>query len=267
MSNHIHEVLTDTRGELPNFIRERNRALANALKCHRRWPEEVFQRAPANCVELHGAAAVLRQIGYTLANCVEAGLVNSPTEWPGPTVLPEEIGTRTIIATRPSVYFDPENEVWPEQAELHIAMPEDLVTEHGSRAAAEIRTAVQAAVVLARNALRAAGKAIKSAYEAVALPFEKRAKSFETFGKRYPTFAAGGVAHLAKRALAMRREFRTAYAHALRAWRAGHRDVPFPRGTWRWHRELGAPAPQIFQCRSDLQATCKEGWWRRPRGD
>src|SRR5688572_23323737 len=52
LSNHLHEVVTDVRGELPRFVQERNRLFANALKCHRGWPEEVFCRAPASYVEL-----------------------------------------------------------------------------------------------------------------------------------------------------------------------------------------------------------------------
>ena len=79
LSTHMHEVLTDVHGNLPAFLRERNRALANALKCHRKWPEEVFQRAAANCVELLGEDSVMKQIAYTIANCVDAGLVRSPS--------------------------------------------------------------------------------------------------------------------------------------------------------------------------------------------
>ena len=32
LSNHMHEVLTDTRGELPKFLSQRNRLMANAIK-------------------------------------------------------------------------------------------------------------------------------------------------------------------------------------------------------------------------------------------
>src|SRR6187401_2428681 len=83
LSTHIHEVLTDTRGELPRFLQQRNRLFANAIKRHRHWPEEVFARAPASCVALYGVRAILKEIGYTLANCVEAGLVHHPDDWPG----------------------------------------------------------------------------------------------------------------------------------------------------------------------------------------
>src|SRR4051812_20366591 len=68
LSTHMHEVLTDTRGELPRFLQQRNRLFANAIKCHRNWPEEVFARRPASCLELYGSAAVLKEIAYTLAN-------------------------------------------------------------------------------------------------------------------------------------------------------------------------------------------------------
>ena len=147
MSTHVHEVLTDVRGNLPAFLRERNRAFANALKCHRNWPEEVFQRAAANYVEINGESALLRQIAYTLTNCVEAGLVSSPEEWPGVGVSVGEIGSRVVRVSRPKVYFDPENPVWPSEVEISIDMPELLVERYGlSKSANVLRAAIEAAI-------------------------------------------------------------------------------------------------------------------------
>ena len=137
LSTHIHEVLTDTRGELPRFLQQRNRLLANAIKCHRGWPEEVFARAPASCVALYGAAAVEKEIGYTLANCVEAGLVARPEDWPGVTITREGLGRAVIRVARPSAYFDPNNPRWPAEVVLRVTLPrgprEDLwLTERRS---------------------------------------------------------------------------------------------------------------------------------------
>ncbi len=241
MSTHIHEVLTDTRGELPNFIRERNRALANALKCHRGWPEEVFQRAPASCVEVHGPRAILRQIAYTIANCVEAGLVESPSEWPGVSVSADEIGTRVVRVERPAIYFDPENEVWPAVATLAIEMPEDLVAEFGAGATSAVRGAVDNAVARARRIARAAGRAVAGVRRIFGVSFRRRASSFESFGARNPSFAAGGDATFARYAYVTRRAFLVAYRRALDLWKRGVDRPHFPPGSWRWCRELLGP--------------------------
>lgn len=246
MSTHVHEVLTDVHGNLPAFLRERNRAFANALKCHRHWPEEVFQRAPANCVAIHGEVALLRQIAYTLTNCVEAGLVKSPEEWPGVGVSARDIGSRVVRTERPKVYFDPENLVWPAEAEIAIDMPDLLVVQHGlPRAMQLLRTVVEAATKKARELARLAGRVVTKIVDIMNVAFTKRSRSFEKFGAREPSFATGGDKVLTAEVLAQKREFLRRYRKAREALRQGQAGVLFPPGTWRWVTELLAPlAPQ-----------------------
>lgn len=236
MSTHIHEVLTDTRGTLPAFIRERNRAIANALKCHRRWPEEVFQRAPASCIELYGASAVLKEIGYTVANCVEAGLVDSPDAWPGARTSGADVG-RTIRVRRPDVYFNPENPVWPEMASITITIPPAVDLAFGVNAIGAIGRAISSAVSTARAAARSAGRFVGRVENLVRVPFEKRSHSFELFRKRNPHFACAGDPKEKRRARDERRAFLSDYRKALEDWRC-HVWPIFPAGTWRWSREL-----------------------------
>lgn len=239
LSTHLHEVLTDTRGMLPAFLRERNRALANALKCHLGWTEEVFQRAPANCVELFGVDAILRQIGYTVANCVEAGLVNGPEEWPGVGVVANDIGVRVVRAMRPQVYFDPKNPVWPSEAELRITMPDALSAACGEQdAKRRVMTAIARAVEAARERARRAGRVVSSVSDILKVAFTRRSRSFETFGAREPTFAAAGNPQQAAEALSTRQAFLTAYRKAREAVKAGDLFARFPDGTWRWKNEL-----------------------------
>lgn len=245
LSTHIHEVLTDTRGELPAFLRERNRLLANALKQHRGWPEEVFQRAPANYVELLGVDALLKQIGYTLANCVEAGLVNHPGEWPGVTVSADDIGRHVVEVERPRVYFDPKNRNWPARARLPISMPRELNEAYAERAPAVLRAAVDAAVARARALAREAGYTVGAVAKLLSVPFTERATSAEPARQRQPTFATGGDRGRAKEAWCELSAFRELYRKALAALKAGQR-YEFPRGTWRWCKEL-LPAATLGQ--------------------
>lgn len=242
MSTHIHEVLTDVRGNLPAFLRERNRALANALKCHRGWPEEVFQRAAANCVEVHGEAALLRQIAYTLTNCVAAGLVHSPKDWPGVGVCAEDIGVKVVRVARPDVYFDPKNDVWPAEVEISIGMPDLLVEAHGLRQSMEIlRGVVDDAVSKARDTARAAGRVVTTIADILEAAITRRSRSFEKFRVREPLFATGGDGRIAARARTARRAFLQAYRAAREALRRGDVGVEFPIGTWRWVWELLPP--------------------------
>ncbi len=245
LSTHIHEVVTDTLGNLPAFIRERNRALANALKCHRGWPEEVFQRAPASCVELYGPDAILKQIGYTVANCVEAGLVESPEQWPGVRTSVDDIGTTYFEAERPKMYFDPENPVWPDKAGIQFEMPKPLVDSFGEQAKRVLRRAAALAVERARISARAAGRFVGNVARLLRTPVQGRSRTFEVFGRRNPHFAAGGNLEQARRAVSERRTFLTAYRAALDAWQSTREPPLFPDGTWRWIRELLTPRSRI----------------------
>lgn len=241
LSTHMHEVLTDTRGTLPAFLRERNRAFANALKCHRKWPEEVFQRAAANCVKLFGTEAILRQIGYTLANCVEAGLVESPEHWPGVSEMPD--GCKRIRVARPNIYFDPKNPVWPAEAELSMELPSPLTDTYGeSGALACIRATVAHAVAMARNAAHKAKKIVPKIAKILKASIFRRSRSFERFGSREPTFAAAGNVRHVQAALTERQSFLANYRRALDALKAGDLSELFPAGTWRWATELLPPS-------------------------
>jgi hypothetical protein len=239
LSTHMHEVLTDVRGALPAFLRERNRLFANALKHHRRWPEEVFQRAPASCVALYGVDAVLKEIGYTIANCVEAGLVHHPAQWPGVGVHVDDIGRRVVKVERPNIYFDPANPNWPKAASIALEMPEIVHHVHGTRARDVLRATVRAAIENARELARKAKRFVSTPIaKLLTVPFTRRAHSSEPVGSRNPTFATAGNPHWVRVAMAERRSFLHLYRRALEALRTGLDKLPFPEGTWRWPKEI-----------------------------
>ena len=240
LSNHMHEVLTDTRGEIARFLQQRNRLFANALKVFLGWKEEVFARGGANCVDLYGSDAILRQIAYTLANAVEAGLAHNPEDWPGVTLAATDIGTRTIRAQRPELYFDPDNKRWPPFAEITITVPHELEATFGWQSARDrIVATVERAVLEAREVARKAGRFLKSLEQIFATKHTAKASARETPGERNPTFAAGGNPAQAARALHDRRTFLAAYREAMQKVRDGVLGVLFPPGTWRMHREFG----------------------------
>lgn len=240
LSNHMHEVLTDTRGEMARFLQQRNRLFANALKVFLGWDEEVFARGGASCVDLYGTEAILRQIGYTLANAVEAGLAKSPAAWPGVTLAAADIGTRRISAKRPGIYFDPHNKRWPATAEIDITVPPALEAALGRESARKrIINTVTRAVRAARKSARMAGRVLKSRESIFATKHTTKPSARETHGKRNPTFAAAGDREQAACALHDRRTFLAAYREAMTKVRVGVVGVLFPRGTWRMHRELG----------------------------
>jgi hypothetical protein len=256
LSTHVHEVLTDPRGELPRFLQQRNRLFANAIKVHRGWPEEVFARAPTNYVALYGAAAIEKEVGYTLANCVEAGLVCRPEDWPGVTITRDGLGRALIRVPRPAAYFDPTNPRWPPEVVLRITLPEVLVKTYGSRTDARnaLRRAVDIAVSTARAAATEAGRLVGAVRDLLRIPFHRQATGHEPFRRRFPTFATAGVPEATRQAKQERATFLAKYREALQALRRKEATALFPYGTWRICREFGATMESDLRAQPEARA-------------
>jgi hypothetical protein len=215
MSTHCHEVITDVRGEYPNFLETLHRNLALCTKAYRGWPEEVFNKRSTGVHALLTPEAMMESIAYLIANPVEAGAVRYAKDWPGAHTLPAHIGTRVIRVKRPTHYFRPNNPEWPEEIELRLEMPAALELDYGP----ELGTGI--AFVGPRRLLK--------------LAHTKRAKSYEVFGSLNPQFAAAGNRAAAAEAVKRLRAFAAQYTRALAAWTAGDRSACFPEGTW-WMR-------------------------------
>ncbi|MDH5492656.1 MAG: hypothetical protein OEY14_11955 [Myxococcales bacterium] len=95
-------------------------------------PAEILDKCQPSVVELLSPAAVIEKLACAVANPVECGAVPRSNLWPGVIVLPNELGRKTFVATRPPFFFDPENHQWPQQLELPITIPKPLLAAYGS---------------------------------------------------------------------------------------------------------------------------------------
>jgi hypothetical protein len=153
-----------------------------------------------------------------------------------------------IRVKRPDFYFDPENPQWPDEIELAITMPTQLVEEYGSEDAARavLQTAVDQGIAEAHAFNEKRGRGYLGAKRVLRTPFTARANSWEDFGSRLPCFVAAGDPEAAARAVAELRAFNAKYDDSWRRWKAGDRSVVFPYGTWKmWfcHGAMRAPPP------------------------
>ncbi|WP_437603835.1 transposase [Sorangium sp. So ce590] len=236
MSTHLHLVVTDVHGVLPRFLQLFHRLVALGTKVLRKWEGPVWDHEATSVVRLLTPAAVVEKIAYVLANPVAAGLVRHAREWPGVKVDVGELGCGVLRATRPSVYLDPENPQWVEEATLPLALPPGIEQENAEslrhQIAAELeRLEAQARAEAERQGLRFLGAERVSRVS----PYE-RATSSEELRGRNPTFAVGrDQGDSWQTAATAVRAFRASYRAALERWRAGVRSVLFPVGTW-WMR-------------------------------
>ncbi len=243
LSTHLHEMLTDTRAELPRFTQQRNRLFANAVKAHRKIKGSIFPRTGQSCVAVHGEDAIIRQMGYTLSNCIEAGLAPRPEDWSGVTTSIDDLGRLVVRATRPNVYFNPKNKRWPEEIEIRLTTPPAMVAHYGSEeaAATALRRGVKLIVDEAESKAWREQRKFWSKKAVCRVSPTARIESYEPIVARNPALAAGGDRDVLRRAIAQKRAFEFAHRSALERFRAGDVRVEFPFGTWKWCRELGLP--------------------------
>lgn len=234
MSDHHHMIVTDVRGNLPNFMMELHRLLAVSLKQLRRWKGPIWDGQRTSAVTLETPDAIIQETAYVLANPVNAGLVEDEPEWPGAKSSLEQLGGGTITAKRPNFYFSGKNKQWRDEITLEFSLPPgvDDAEKFRRMVGAEYETLKKQA----HKMMRASGRRFHGAKRAMLVSPLQRAKTPRPEGGLNPRFAVGrGNKEALMECIAKRREFINHYRRALERWRAGERDVVFPPGTW-WMR-------------------------------
>jgi hypothetical protein len=203
-------------------------------KILRKWEGPTWDAEQTSVVRLLTEQAVVEKLAYVMANPVQAGLVRRARDWPGVTVVPQELGRRTWTLNRPDAYFRADNRQWPDAVELSLLLPPVWAERCGAE---EVREAVGEELErqerMAHQEIRKRGWRFLGAERVRRLSPYRRATSFELLRDRNPTFAVGrGQRKMFFAAVAELRAFRKAYRQALEQWRAGLRSVVFPQGTW-----------------------------------
>ena len=228
MSNHLHLVVTDPRGVLPNFLRELHRLTAKAMNASQGEWENLWAAEPCNVVRLVTDCDIEDKIAYVVANPVAAGLVREPGEWPGLLAWGESV--RRVV--RPVSYFR-ENGTCPPELPLCVEQPPSRESGPISGPAWRERVgrAIAAKVAAAHRAIRVSSRDFLGRAAILGASFAQRARSYEAKFGLIPTFAAR-VRSVRDALRRVERHFRARYRAARERWGSGRRDVPFPYGTW-----------------------------------
>jgi putative transposase len=122
LSNHYHAEVTDTLGNLPDFLAYVNRLIAACLNASlRRW--ENFWATEQPCVvKLVSDEDKLRKMVYSMANPVSSYLVSHSHMWPGVGSTPKDLLSDGIDVHRPEVFFR-ENGKMPAKTKLKLVRP------------------------------------------------------------------------------------------------------------------------------------------------
>jgi len=236
MSTHIHMVVTDPNGVLPRFLRCFHHLVAMGTKILRRWSGPVWDHARTSVVELLTPQAIVEKIAYTLANPVSARVVEYAHQWPGAKNLVADIGGKPLQIGRPTIYFDPKKPRWTPNAIIEVRLPPMIAAVDLKKFQHNIAKLIVIEEAKARK--KAPKKSNATKHRAAIISPYKRATSREPERKRNLAFAAGhGNADVCTAATSALQSFHVSYRRALEQWRAGDRNVRFPKGTW-WMREF-----------------------------
>jgi hypothetical protein len=232
LSNHVHLVLTDTRGNFPDYLERCHRILALATKCYRGWDGSVFNRSQTSMVELPTVTTIIEKMAYVIVNGVAAGAVYDFRDWPGVRTIIDDIGRRAMHAVRPKWFFLALR--WPDAVELPLVWPDAVLAEMTpDQARAALKEAVNRLEKQARAEVRGRGDTFMGPERVMRAPITTRGTASEPWGTRNPTFATAGDREVHQAMVEKRRAFRASYRTAHVRFANGDRDVVFPYGTWK----------------------------------
>jgi REP-associated tyrosine transposase len=81
MSNHVHLVVTDMRGNLPDFTRDFYSSVARVMNKKMGRRENFWACGAGGATVLIGEQTILEKMAYTITNPVAAGVVPTHTRW------------------------------------------------------------------------------------------------------------------------------------------------------------------------------------------
>ena len=229
LSDHIHLVLTDPDGVLPEFMQCLDLLVAKTVNAYRgRW-ESLWAPGSYSAVRLETPEDMLAKIIYVLANPVQAGLTSHAKDWTGATSVRWRYGeTRTF--DRPLGFFDGRG-MMPAKVELTLVPPpgfDDRTNEELDRLVIERLRAEETRI---RAERQAEGKSFLGMDGVMRCDPNDRPRTREPRREMNPRIAAADV-DVRVEAIRARKEFLDAYRQAYCAWATGNHDVVFPAGTW-----------------------------------
>jgi len=229
LSNHYHLLVTDPEARLPAFVQYLDSLVARATNASLGRFEGFWAAAASySAVAPAEPEDVVAKAAYVLANPVAAGLVRRGPEWPGLWTAPEQIGSATLVARRPKVFFSAEGYL-PESVELPLTTPAGFASaaEFQARVAGQLRELEERST---RDVEREGRGFLGAARVLAQRSFARPAPGEPRFGLN-PRVAARDKWKRIE-AICRLKAFLADYRAAWRERRSGGSDVLFPAGTY-----------------------------------
>jgi putative transposase len=231
LSNHLHIVLTDVKGNLPEFERYLHSLIARSVNALHGHFESFWAPGSYSAVCLLSPEDTISKCAYVLANPAAAGLVRRGCEWPGLWSAPEMIGGGATLVSRPEHFFRKCGPM-PETATLELVPPARFESVEAFRR--QLVAAVTALEDEAARNLASKGGLFVGARRVLAQHPGARPASREPRRNLNPRIA-GGDKWKRIEAISRLKSFLQEYRMAWVAFTRGLRDIVFPHGTY-WMR-------------------------------
>ena len=238
LSNHIHIVLTDPEGRIPEFTQW---LFEYTAKCRNaslgRW-ENLWSSDPPSQLPLESPEDILDKLLYVFTNPTAAALVHKAELWPGVITKPQDFKDGPIEVQRPEVFFRASGPM-PASVNLDIQRPsgfDDMTTDEFIDMVSDELELREADIRLQH---RLAGKTILGRKAVLAQdPFDYPV-GMEPRRNLDPKVAAKDKWHRVE-LLRRNADWYLAYDEALERFQAGEHDVLFPAGTYWMVRHANA---------------------------
>lgn len=223
MSNHIHQISTDTTGERSAYMRDAMREISRARNQNLKRRDSMWDGRPFGDVVLLGRVKIEQQLIYTWLNPVEAGLVRRAEDWPGFKILPRHWG-KTLRIKRPDTYYGRNS---PEYIEFTPMPPPG----YSDMSLEEVREHFEDLLRKAEDKIRKIrrNKKVRGAVRVCRTDPFSCPKTPSLMGTLSPRFASAD-SELLSRAKELHQQFQDNYQRQRMKWMRGKRAL-FPCGT------------------------------------
>jgi REP element-mobilizing transposase RayT len=235
LANHYHLEATDPSGNLPDFLREANRMIAQCLNRYWGRDEALWSSDKPSVVSLVDDGSMLEKLIYITLNPVRAGLVSDYRQWPGLLYSARDWLKNPKKVKRPEFFF---NATITDDSEVQLSFV-PLPALANKNLALAYQT-IEEAICERQRAIRAEFEKMGGKFVGIKRVLKvnpsERPTTREPSNTLRPCLSASDPRTM-KKAKERLKYFRCMYREALSKLRTGI-DVVFPYGTYWYCRFL-----------------------------
>jgi REP-associated tyrosine transposase len=237
MSNHIHLVVTDMRGNLPDFTRDLYSSVARVMNKKIGRKENFWATGTGGVTTLIGEQTIVEKISYIITNPVAAGVVPTHTRWKLTqnhrkssliSMLGEIKRRKSKRVSRPKNYFKAQGSAVADYAILTLEPPPELNEEQFHH---ELECRVKQREQMLQEKRKNSNKPFWGMKNVIKIDLQYSPSKKDKATKINPLLACSDPIRLMEEKIILK-QFRCAHKKCRIELLAGKRVAIFPEGTY-----------------------------------